>query len=43
MRFMDNHAQDNIILSGRDEKKGISFDDGSSSVISSDILSYIES
>lgn len=43
MSFVEDEVQEKIILSDREQKKEITFDDGSSSVISSDILSCLDS
>ena len=42
MSFIGNPLYDKVILSDRDRKKGMTLDDGSSSVISSEILSQLE-
>ena len=39
MSFIGNPLYDKIVLSDHGERKGLTFDDGTSSVISSDILS----
>jgi hypothetical protein len=43
MSFIGNPLYDNIAHSDQGGNKGLTFDDGTSSVIQSDILSYRES
>ena len=43
MSFVDDEMQEKIVLSEREQKKENTFDDGNSSVISSDILSCLDS